>query len=122
MKKTEILRTLKVLALAALAFYMFFQKTWLLCLCAYFLAIQLIDNPLAGPTARAWMKLAGILGDINSRILLGLIFYLLLTPLAFFYRLLNRNAAGRFTADTGDTLFEDVPETAFSKESFEKTW
>jgi len=122
MTRTDTLKTLNVLALAALVFYMFFQKPWLLYLCAFFLAVALTDNPLARLTAGAWMKLAGIIGNINSRILLGLVFYLLLTPLAFFYRIFNRNALRHFTADTRDTLFDDITEAASSKESFEKTW
>ena len=36
---------------------------------------------------RAWMKLGHILGGINSRIILGLIFILVLQPIAFLIRL-----------------------------------
>lgn len=122
MTKTETLKTLNVLALAAMAFYLLFQKPWLLYVCAFFLIIALTDNRVARLTAGAWMKLAELLGNINSRIILGLVFYLFLTPLALFYRVFNRPAASHFTADTKDTLFEDIPAADYSRESFEKLW
>ncbi|HNW45406.1 MAG TPA: SxtJ family membrane protein [Elusimicrobiales bacterium] len=122
MQRTETLKTLNVLALAALVLYPFFQKPALLYLCAFFLAIALTDNPLARLTAGAWLKFGDILGGFSSRLILGLVFYLLLTPLAFFYRLFNGASSAHFKADTRETLFEDVPPADFSKESFEKPW
>lgn len=38
-----------------------------------------------------WFKLAEVLGWINSRILLSIIFFLLLTPLAFLSRLFSKD-------------------------------
>jgi hypothetical protein len=50
----------------------------------------------------AWMKLAGILGYVNSRILLFLLYYLLITPYGIVSKLvgrdpLNRRGAARTT-------------------------
>lgn len=39
----------------------------------------------------AWMGLAGLLGWINSRILLSLVFFLMVTPLALVLRALGKN-------------------------------
>ena len=122
MTRTETLKILNVLALAAMAFYLFFQKVWLLYLCVFFLIIALTDNPVGRLTAGWWMKLAEVLGNFNSRLILALVFYLLLTPMALLYRLFNGAAAGHFTADTKATLFEDIPASDFSKSSFEKPW
>jgi hypothetical protein len=41
----------------------------------------------------AWMKLAHVLGWINTRILLTLLFYLLVTPVALVRRLLGKAAS-----------------------------
>ncbi len=122
MTRTETLKTLCALALAALAFYMFLHKPWLPYLCVFLLAVGLVDNPAARFIAGAWMRFAAIIGNISSRIVLGLVFYLLLAPLAFFYRFFGGNAAAYFTSDTRDTLFDDVPESVSLKDSFEKTW
>jgi hypothetical protein len=39
-----------------------------------------------------WMRFAGVLGYINSRIILGILFFLLVTPIALVRRLRGREA------------------------------
>lgn len=43
----------------------------------------------------AWMKLAGILGYVNSRILLFLLYYLMITPYGVVSRLVGRDPLNR---------------------------
>jgi hypothetical protein len=55
---------------------------------------------LRRPTAlrvvyRGWMWLGHILGWINTRILLGLVFYLLFAPIGFLLRMINRDPLPR---------------------------
>ena len=40
---------------------------------------------------RAWMKLGHILGWVNSRIILGLVFFIVLQPIAFIMRIFGHN-------------------------------
>ncbi len=47
------------------------------------------------PFHRTWMKLAGALGYVNSRILLGLLYYGVMTPLGLLRRLLGRDPLRR---------------------------
>ncbi|HEV7374456.1 MAG TPA: SxtJ family membrane protein [Pyrinomonadaceae bacterium] len=42
-----------------------------------------------------WMKLAGVLGYLNSRVLLSLVFYLLFVPYSLVARLLGRDPLNR---------------------------
>lgn len=51
------------------------------------LALGLFVTPAARAVARAWLALAEVLGAVNSRLLLGAIFYLFLTPIALLARL-----------------------------------
>ncbi len=51
--------------------------------------------PLARRFHVAWMKLAGILGYINSRVLLFLLFYLAITPYGLISRLFHRDPLNR---------------------------
>lgn len=44
---------------------------------------------------RAWMGLAHVLGWVNSRILLSVLFYGILTPIGVIQRLLGRNTLSR---------------------------
>jgi len=48
-----------------------------------------------------WMTLAGVLGYVNSRILLGAMFYLVLTPTGLLMRLLGNNPLERRRGDPG---------------------
>jgi hypothetical protein len=44
-----------------------------------------------GPIYNNWMKVAQVLAWINTRIILGLIFFFVVTPMAFIMRLFNRD-------------------------------
>ena len=122
MNRTETLKTLNVLAAAALAAYLLTRRPWLLYTAFALLLLGLAENPLARLLSCGWLKFSELLGVVNSKIILSLMFYLVLTPVAFFYRLFNKRASAHFTADPGGTLFEDIPPDATSKLSFEKTW
>lgn len=54
-----------------------------------------IAPKLLNPVYVGWMKFAFILGWINSRILLSLIFFLLFTPIGLIMRLFGRDALNR---------------------------
>ena len=47
------------------------------------------------PFHRAWMKLAGWLGYVNSRLLLSIMYYGVLTPVGFLLRLAGRDPLRR---------------------------
>ncbi|HEU4640019.1 MAG TPA: SxtJ family membrane protein [Candidatus Binatia bacterium] len=62
-------------------------------------SVCLIIPALASPNRLAWvyqrwMALGHILGSINSRILLGLVFYLVVTPIGVIRRLLGKDPMG----------------------------
>lgn len=44
------------------------------------------------PLARVWMWIGHWLGFVNTRLLLGLVFFLIITPVAFLFRLMGRDA------------------------------
>ena len=48
-------------------------------------------KPLAKLIATAWYKLGDLLGLVVSKVVLGLMFYVLLTPIAFFHNLFNKD-------------------------------
>ncbi|MBP0020997.1 MAG: sxtJ [Cyanobacteria bacterium SBLK] len=47
------------------------------------------------PIYRVWMKIAEILAWVNSRIILGIIFFAMVTPMGFIMRLLQRDPMAR---------------------------
>ena len=58
-------------------------------------AISLAAPGLLRPLNRAWMFLGHILGYINTRIILGLIYLTIFTPIAFLFRLLGKDPLQR---------------------------
>jgi hypothetical protein len=47
------------------------------------------------PIHKAWMKLAEVLGWLNTRLILGLIFFFVVTPMGIVRRWLGKDAMGK---------------------------
>ena len=75
--------------------------------------------PLARLFHRAWMRLALILGYINSRILLFLMFYGMLTPYGIVSRLLRRDVLNRRSL-ARESYWITRPKTRQTREGFER--
>ena len=56
-----------------------------------FLIIGLFIAPLATLISQLWLKLSHLLGAVMSRVLMSLVFFLVLLPLALLRRLFTRN-------------------------------
>lgn len=62
---------------------------WLVSLA--FAAVALLRPAWLGPIHRAWMVFAHGLGWLNSRLILGLTFFLIITPIGILLRLFGRD-------------------------------
>ena len=63
---------------------------WAMAIGAAFLLVALVQPGWLAPVRRGWMRFAAVLGYINSRILLTIVFGLVVTPIAYLLRLLGR--------------------------------
>lgn len=62
---------------------------WLL---ALLLGIPAVLKPMVlEPVYQVWMKLGHALGWVNSRIIMGIVFYLIVTPMGFLMRKFGKN-------------------------------
>jgi uncharacterized membrane protein HdeD (DUF308 family) len=52
---------------------------------------------------RGWMKVGHVLGTINTRIILGIIYYLLITPMGLVMRLMGKDPMHRVLTQGTDT-------------------
>ena len=89
--RETVLETLGVLALACLVAGHLLRHRPLagkgfLAAASLLLAVALFVKPVARWVALAWLKLAEVLGAVNSRVILGAIFFLFLTPIAVLAR------------------------------------
>ena len=60
----------------------------------FFLVTGLFGKNILRPLYVGWMKFAFVLGWVNTRILLGLFFYLILTPIGLVLRLTGKDLLG----------------------------
>ena len=83
------LETVAVLAAACLFFDLFFRTRWLAHAALALLLTGLFVQGVAAWISRAWWKFATFLGGVNAKVLLGLVYLLVLTPIALVYRALH---------------------------------
>ncbi|MGB9178646.1 MAG: SxtJ family membrane protein [Pyrinomonadaceae bacterium] len=83
----------------------------------------LIIGLLLPPVARAfhtlWMRLAAILGYVNSRVLLTLLYYLFMTPYGLISRLIGRDPLDR-RGPQRETYWIEREQTRQTREKFER--
>lgn len=70
-------------------------RVWALALAVLLIAPALVFPAVLKPLHRVWMKLGEILGWINTRLILGAIFFGVVTPMGLIRRLLGKDSMGR---------------------------
>jgi hypothetical protein len=78
-------------------------RLWALALAVALVVPALLAPRILRPAHRAWMKLAEVLAWVNTRILLGLVFFSLITPIGSLMRLLKRDPMRRQYEPLNDT-------------------
>lgn len=68
-----------------------FTGTSIFLLSAFFLMATILNMKLLAQIKTIWLKLGDLLGKITSPIILGVIFYILITPLSMIARLFGRD-------------------------------
>ena len=66
-------------------------RIWSLIISIIFLSLGLFNSKLLNPLNKIWFKLGLLLGKIISPIVMGIIFFLVVTPIALFMRLLKKD-------------------------------
>jgi hypothetical protein len=70
-------------------------RQWAVALAVAIIVPALVAPRTLGPAQRAWMALGHVLGWINTRLILGLIFFGLMTPMALVFRLIRKDPMQR---------------------------
>ena len=81
--------------------------------------IGFLVPPLARRFHVVWMRLAALLGYVNSRILLSLLFYVVFTPFGFVRRLMGRDPLSRRGAKK-ESYWTERNRTRQPREQFER--
>jgi hypothetical protein len=68
---------------------------------AFFLFFALAAPRLLEPIERVWMAFARVLGAINTRIIMSLLYFLFFVPLSLFFKLIGRDEMRRRRRTSG---------------------
>ena len=124
--REKVLETIGVLALACLVVGHLAKrpgfKTGFLAAAVLLLALGLFVKPAGALIARAWLKFGGLLGAVNSRIILGAIFYLFLTPIALLARLTRGDFLHLKKRGGADRSYWHVRNHVYTAEDIGKLW
>lgn len=90
MEKQNKSQVILSIVVGFLVLFAIFKATWLLWVSLIVGVLGLLSDSFAGLITKGWLKFAEILGRINGSILLTLIFFIFLTPIAFLMRIVKK--------------------------------
>ena len=67
------------------------MRIWSAIISLIFLVLGLLNSKILAPLNKLWFKFGIFLGKIVSPLVMGVIFFLVVTPIAFLMRLLNKD-------------------------------
>lgn len=115
------LETIAVLAAASLVFYYVFGKEGFVLAALLLLFTGLFFKSAAAGISSFWLKFAELLGAFNTRLLLGLVYFVVLTPIAVAFRKFTRKHANS-PRQASDKSYFTVREHTFIAADLEKMW
>ena len=66
-------------------------RIWSLIVSTFFLFLGLINSKILTPLNKIWFKFGLLLGKMVSPLIMGIIFFLVVTPIAFIMRLIGKD-------------------------------
>jgi hypothetical protein len=120
-KREQNLETLLAICFGLLVCFLIFKKPILIIIAVIIAGIGIFSDSLSAKITWFWLKIAQILGNINGKILLSLIFFVFLTPIAFLMKLLSKNASFMLDKSKVSSLFTERNHTYVAKD-LENIW
>lgn len=101
LSREKKLESILVITLGMVVFYLLFKSIAFLVVALAVGMLGLSSNLLLTKITWAWNRLASFLGHLNGTILLSAVYYLVLCPIAYFYRLRHPDALQLKKKNTG---------------------
>jgi len=118
--KSNPAKTVLTISMGMLVLYFFTKWQWPLWLSFGIGLIGLLSTFLSEKIEWLWMKLAWLLSLLIPKILLSIIFYLLLFPIALISKIFKKTDPLMLKNNSTSTF--TTVNKKFSKENFEKIW
>ncbi len=119
-EKVEKLKSLVTLVVGFLLVFLITKKVVFVYVAFCISIIALYIPFIAGLLFRGWTGLIHVLGTINSYILLTVIFFIILIPLAFASRLFKKNTL--LKADSDSDSYYITREHEYTAEDLKNVW
>lgn len=123
MKKSTPLQamdTLAVFALISLMLALYTRHQSFVVVAVALLVVALFIKPLAGMVAGCWLEFSELLSSFSNKVILSLLFFIVLTPIAYIYRRFTKDPLGLDLNISGSCYKER--NHIFLKEDLEKLW
>lgn len=124
MRKDETLKNILVIVTGLLVLAFIFKgensiNIYFLIASTVIGVLSLISNTLAQLIEKVWFKIGHVLGWINTRILLTIVFYVFLFPMSLIYKLTSKDGLNR--KNPKNTVFE-TRDHWYTKDDLKNLW
>ena len=93
-------------------------RLWSLIISIIFLFLGLVNSKILNPLNKLWFKFGIFLGKIISPLLMGIIFFLVVTPIGLLMRLLNKDLLNLRFNNNGSYWIEKTEPKSKMKNQF----
>ncbi|GAB3773444.1 hypothetical protein GCM10028818_14990 [Spirosoma horti] len=117
---TEKVKAQLVIVTGLVVLYFITKSPWFLYGAAAVGVLSLAIPAVGDLIVKAWFKLAEVLGNINGKIILSVLFFVFLFPIALLYRISAKNPLA--IKRTNDASFYTERNHLYTKEDMEDAW
>lgn len=121
MDRQKSLETALAIAGGLLVLFAVFRAQWLLFACFGIIFVALFLKSTMLIISTYWMKLSHVLGAVMSKVILSLVFFLVVTPVAMLRKLLSEDKL-HLKKPPLDSLFDDRGNHTYRKEDLANPW
>lgn len=120
MLREKRLETMLVITVGLLVLFWIFKADWLLIAATVLGLIGVFSGYLSELITKGWTKFAEVLGRINATILLSVVFFIFLTPVAFLARLFRKTDSLHLKKPAGSVY--EARDHAYEAKDLENVW
>lgn len=120
MDVVEKLKAQLVIVTGLVVLYFVFKSPWLLYAAGVVGVVSLAIPALGTLIVTVWFKIAEILGNINGKVILSILFFVFLFPIALLYRWSTKNPLS-IKRTNEESLYTERNHT-YTKDDLEQTW
>jgi len=92
-------------------------RLWSLAISLIFFALGIINSKILSPLNKIWFKFGIILGIVVSPVIMGIIFFLVVTPIGFIMRLIGKDLLNlKYQDDKSYWIHKDGPKSKMSNQ------